>query len=303
MLEKLAPPYWPENEKKTMSNQHLRWQWSSVGRQTFGTKSIWERLWWQDNIMGAKLRVLSKLAMRKSENTSTCFGVKTSQHCRNLPKQSKLRALRALRALAIVNPITWCSHPCHKLLHWTSASTSKSQHIPLWCNLCLVQTSLFRQYFFQIQTFWPTVQFSTTKICRLLSSPLYLSFHSCHFEFPNPSGWNFTFVTGTSKSGKFMMDAFKKDHQDAPRKTWFKHWQTDCRHCPLSYTEVISLPSLVKQNAYPLPWSCLFLNIPNSDHAILPRQSKMSNILGSLRSFKFFKNRIQMGYIKLDRKH
>lgn len=156
MLEKLAPPYWPENEKKTRhhkankptSKMAMKFA-SSVGRETFGTKLIWERPWWQDNIMDAKLRVLSKLAMRESENTSTCFGVKTSQHCRNLQKQSKLRALRALRALAIVNPITWCSHPCHKLLHWTSASTSKPQHIPLWCICALYRHLCLDTIFFK----------------------------------------------------------------------------------------------------------------------------------------------------------
>lgn len=89
-----------------------------------------------------------------------------------------------------------------------------------------------------------TIFSATKKHAGLLSWHLYLSFHSCHFESPNPSGWNFTFVTGTSKSGKFMMEAFKKDHQDAPRKTWFKHLQTNYRHCPLRHTEVISLHRL-----------------------------------------------------------
>lgn len=251
--------------------------------------------------MGAKLHVLSKLAMRESENTSTCFGVKTSQYCRNLPKQSKLRALRALRALAIVNPITWCSHPCHKLLHWTSASTSKPQHIPLWC-ICALYRHLCLDSFFKFQTFWPTVQFSAAKICRPLIFALSISASTRVISSPRTHQDEISLLwQGLRSQGNSWWKPSKrttKMHQE--------RLQALANRLPALSSQTYGSyksSSLVKQNAYPLPWSCLFLNIPNSDHTILPRQSKMSNILGSLRSFKFFENRIQMGYIKLDRKH
>ena len=159
-------------------------------------------------------------------------------------------------------------------------------------------------FFFQIQTLCFTFRLTLffqqrKKHAGLLSWHLYLSFHSCHFESPNPSGWNFTFVTGTSKSGKFMMEAFKKGPPRCTKKGLdSRHLQTNYRHCPLRHTEVYKSPSLVKQSEYPLTMGRAFF----STSQILTTRSCHGNLkcptfLGSLRSFKFFKKSDSDGVI------
>lgn len=174
-------------------------------------------------------------------------------------------------------------------------------------HLCLVQTSLFRHYFFQIQTlcftFCLTIFFSAMTICRPLILALASQLPLVSLRVPEPIRMKFHFCDRDFEVREIHDGCLQKG---PPRCTKKDLIQALANKLPALSSQTYGSyksSSLVKQSAYPLPWSCLFLNIPNSDHTILPGQSRMSNILGSLRSFKFFKNRIKMGYIKLNRKH
>ncbi len=172
--------------------------------------------------------------MRKSEKNIIVFAVKPSQHCRNL--RSKLRALRAL---AIANPITWCSHPCHKLLHWTSDIAGKHfcQH---WCrNVPRNRDLCLEHIYFQSSKILSNSASSSmsTKICRLLSWH-FISASTGVTSSPRTHQDEISLLwQGLRSQGNSWWMPSKRTIKIPSRctKKDFKHQQTDCRHCPKKY--------------------------------------------------------------------